>query len=274
MINVSKLLQLKIAHEIRNGNPTSAQETHQTLNRYFDSFSGGSLIYAVVSSSMNRELSRNVRALAAEGHDISPLLDIPRAAELAQIQADALRVEFAGMISLLEYIDSSQHWAYINDAIRIYSTDLDEGEVESLEAEIQTINFQKLQISFAQSFSHLVTVFEEADTPEYWNKRDALIERLSIDPADYPEDHQLAVRAFTPHLANQIDYLIQHERHFLEAKTLDAIRQAEATGTTVTLLSDLTPEFLPEIPRDPINGESFSYDPETGTLIVPTSNEQ
>jgi len=51
-----------------------------------------------------------------------------------------------------------------------------------------------------------------------------------------------------------------------EAVTWNAINQATSEGLQPTSLSDLVPEFLAEIPVNPLNNEPFVFDFKNKTL--------
>ena len=128
-----------------------------------------------------------------------------------------------------------------------------------------TLDFNEFQDSFAKAYSDYISKVEKWDPAV-----DATPPPIRIDlsQTDLPRGQALILNSVLP--SNMmLKNILSTELVQREVLTWNAVNQAKAEGLEATALSDLVPDFLTEVPVNPLNNEPFVFDFENRTLNKP-----
>jgi RNA polymerase sigma factor (sigma-70 family) len=267
-MKVSHLLRIASVQALRSNDLQRAAELIKAQRRFRDAIAEGSMVGGMIGNYIESELQNQLSKLSREGYEIAPYLEKPIH---SQILAEALRIEFSGLISFMEMLHHSQTPP---DVIARALNGFFEPEVPkdyNVSRFTPQPDYRQLGERMAARFSKLIAWMEQSEKSGEWSEPTAsnIKKDLFPDISDSTFAGILEDELTTAMINHGSRNPLKSERLYRELSTLDALHRARADGLTPQSLSELVPTYLPKIPVDPMTQQSFSYDPRTRELKLP-----
>ena len=128
-----------------------------------------------------------------------------------------------------------------------------------------TMEIDEFQEIYAEIFSDYLVEMEQWEVSEGLQMPTMAID---LEQTDLPRGQALILNRFLPRVEMMIKQILERELLMRELTTWNALSQAVAAGHDPKEIADLVPEFLDEIPVNPMTHQAFSLDVENRNLVT------
>ena len=266
------LLRVALIYQIREGNVSQAKEIYRAAMDLSEGVSKPFVIQAIGRNGMERNVFGSLRDLAQEGYDISFHTNEISGDDLVTSFSDALRLEAGSFISLIEATkpfdeDRELLSRGLASIMPMSTSDATPSlEDQRLMQEVgMTMEIEEFQEIYAEAFSDYLV-----EMNQWLFSEDSEIPTMAIDleETDLPRGKALILNRFLPRVEMMIKQILKRELLMREVTTWNALNQAVAAGHDPKEIADLVPEFLDEIPVNPMTHQAFSLDVENRNLVT------
>ena len=266
-----RLLHLNMLHHLRTDNREQAGEMMGALLQFQEASSGPFLIHSLVGNSYQKQLGANLIELAREAMDVREFSERLENYSSREAIAGGLKMEFGSLISLIEAAKKVGDQSEVGERVRsmfmggthLDGSKLSENERMLIEEEVKNFNLDELQENYARVLSGLVDALPRTDDDESMAEADP---RMNISHYQFSLGQEMMLSAMVPQVNSIALQIVKVEQTNRELQIWNALNQASSAGSRPAELSELVPNFLQEVPINPVTQEPFVLDSEAWTL--------
>jgi len=268
-LDAIRFLKTAFLYQTREGKTEKAEEIYTAINNISEGTSKPFLIHSASRLNTERNLLVSMRDLAQDGYDLTPYAYNISLSISSKSFIDALRMEASSFISFFEATkqveDRMDLGQYLSNLMGIDSSapPLSREDGLLMKEAGMTWDIDDFQDTYAKAISDYISEMEQWD----WtvNQQQPTM-RINLSQTDLPRGQALILDRLLPRTEMMTSPIFKKEILKRELITWNALNQAVAEGKKPQNISDLVPDFLTEIPVNPISNEPFVLDIENKTL--------
>lgn len=275
-IGALRLLELAFLHETRSNNPQQAEVLFDAILMIREGLSTPFVAQGFVENAAANSLLKGMRSLSQDGYDFSSFADrldqfAPRKSLISSLQLEA-----GSFISLLESAKQLEDRTVLIEQLAPIMNPVTKEDGQELTVADQFLmrkealdwNLNDFQDAYAKVISGYLERMPDPARPETMLRLegDGSGTRTSLAGLELTKGRDWILASFVPKMELFTSKIAQIETLKRELNTWNALNQAKASGLKPIMLLDLVPDFLPEVPVNPVTGEAFAFDAKTQSL--------
>ena len=266
----ANLLSLAMVHSLRSGSGGQANVYFQAIQQGRKAIGELDLGPAFVGLSIDRRVYRSLVVLAQDGVELGGIPELLSKNQRIVRFSAGVRGELSAIVSFLEILPT----AHNESPGKISRSDLKEffSNPEGLLDRFTSsgrLNIHLIEEEYAKFFSGLLEAAEEVRITGNWDEWHQANSRFSSNVIELPKLEQGLMNVFGYNLKSIADNLIELERLELQLELQLAATEARVQGQVFEEVSELVPDYISDIPIDPLTREAFLFEAEAGKVLLP-----